>query len=389
MAAAPPNYVLRMWLFFAGYFLVGGVTLPFFPVWLESRGLSDVEIAQVIALPVLVRVFLTPLAGIYADRAPNRRFAVITFTLPAVLVFALAYGADGFLPILITTGLALVLWGLALPPAEALALTGVRRYGLDYGRMRLGGSVSFIVANLGSGAILSLLHPEAIFFLMLATLVSSVAVAFILPVTPKEVRALDDATRPDFRPSREVLGNRAFIVLMIGGALLQASHAMLYSFGSLSWQAHGYSGVQIGAFWAFGIAAEITLFATSTRLVARYGAYAFLVASGVGAMIRWLLFPFAIEAGFLAVAAIMTLHAITYGLSYLGIQHALARLVPDRMTASAQGIFAMAMGLLMAGTTSLSGPIYATWGIGGFFAMVPVAAAGLICVVAVRRYVRG
>ena len=84
-AAAPPNYVLRMWIFFAGYFIFGGIATPFFPVWLQARGLNEIEIAQVIALPQLVRVFLTPLAGIYADRAPNRRFAAITFTVPAAL----------------------------------------------------------------------------------------------------------------------------------------------------------------------------------------------------------------------------------------------------------------------------------------------------------------
>ena len=52
-AAAPPNYVLRMWVFFAGYFIFGGIVLPFFPVWLQERGLNDIEIAQVIALPTL------------------------------------------------------------------------------------------------------------------------------------------------------------------------------------------------------------------------------------------------------------------------------------------------------------------------------------------------
>lgn len=389
MTAAPPNFVLRMWTFYAGYFLVGGVMLPFFPVWLQARGLTDVEIAQVIAAPVLVRVLLTPLAGLYADRAPNRRFAVITFTVPAVLAFLLAYPATGFMPILITTSLTLILWGLALPPAEALALTGVRRFGFDYGRMRVGGSVSFIVANLGSGALLSLLFPEAIYFLLLGTLVSAAAVSFILPVTPPAVRALDDATRPDSRPSREVLGNRGFILLMIGAGLIQASHAMLYSFGSLVWTALGYSGVQIGAFWASSLACEITLFAFSTPLVRRFGAYGFLAIGGIGTIVRWLLFPIAAESGFIAVAALQGFHALSFGAGYLGIQHAIARIIPDRMTASAQGIYAMSTGLLMAGMTSLSGPIYATWGLAGFYSMAPVALAGLLMVFAARRYVRG
>lgn len=389
MPAAPPNYVLRMWAFFGGYFLVGGVMLPFFPVWLQARGLTDVEIAQVVALPVLARVFLTPLAGLYADRAPNRRFAVITFTVPAALIFLLAWPATGFLPILITTGLAVILYGLAMPPAEALALTGVRRYGLDYGRMRLAGSVAFIVANLGSGVLLSLLRPEAIYFFLLGTLSAAAVVSFVLPTTPKAVRALDDASRPDTRPSREVLGNWAFILLLLGAGLIQSSHALLYSFGSIAWTSLGYSGFEIGAFWAFSLACEIALFASSTKLIRRYGAYAFLIASGFGAIARWLLFPFACEAGFAAVALLQCFHALSFGAGYLGMQHCIARLVPERMTASAQGFFAMSTGILLAITTSLSGPIYATWGLNGIYAMVPVAVAGLALLFAARNYIRG
>ena len=149
--AAPPHYALRMWLFFAGYFVFAGVSVPFFPVWLDARGLTDVQIATIIAVPGILRVVLTPFAGIFADRAPNRRFAVICFMVPAALVFLLAGWAESFLPILLVTAFSFTFWGLALPVGEALALTGMRRFGLDYGRMRIGGSVSFILTNLGAG----------------------------------------------------------------------------------------------------------------------------------------------------------------------------------------------------------------------------------------------
>src|SRR5262245_31511145 len=108
--AAPPRFALRMWAFFAGYFVFGGVSVPFFPVWLQARGLSEVEIANCIAIPALIRVLLTPLSGIFADRAPNRRFAAITFTLPAMLIFLLAWQARGYWPLLIITGTSITLW---------------------------------------------------------------------------------------------------------------------------------------------------------------------------------------------------------------------------------------------------------------------------------------
>jgi PPP family 3-phenylpropionic acid transporter len=386
---APPFYVPRMWLFFAGYFLLGGVAVPFFPVWLETRGLSDVEIAQVIAIPMLVRVFLTPFAGMYADRAPNRRFAVITFTLPAAFVYLFAWPAAGFWPLLITTGAAFTIWGLALPPAEALALTGVRRFKLDYGRMRMGGSIAFIAANLGAGALLGVFTNEAIYFFILFAMVTSVAVSFVLPVTPPDVRALDDAARPDTRPSREVLGNVAFLTLMVAVSLVQASHTMLYAFGSIEWTRLGYTGFDIGAFWAFSLACEITLFIFAKQLLGRFSAYAFLLIGASATILRWALFPFVPPLGFVGFALLQCLHGLTFGATYLGTQQMIARLIPDRMTASAQGIFAMATGGLMAAGTSIAGPIYHAYGIDGFLFMAPVAGAGLLLLLAIRRYARG
>ncbi|MCB1488602.1 MAG: MFS transporter, partial [Bauldia sp.] len=162
-AAAPPHFVLRVSAFFGGYFLNPGVVLPWFPVWLHGRGLSDVEIASVIAIPLAVRVSLAPLGGYIADKTPTRRFAARLFLAPAAIVFLFAWTASTYWPLLLITGAAFTLWQLALPAAEALALTGVRRFGLDYGRMLLGGSISFVLANLAAGALLSLFHAESIF----------------------------------------------------------------------------------------------------------------------------------------------------------------------------------------------------------------------------------
>lgn len=385
---ASPHYVLRMWIFFAGYFVFGGISTPFFPVWLQARGLTEIEIAQVIALPQLIRVFLTPLAGLYADWAPSRRFATISFTVPAALLFLLAYPAHDFWSLLITTGVAFTIFGMALPPVEALALTGVRRFGLDYGRMRMGGSVAFIVANLASGALLGIFVADDIYFFLLIAMFLGAGISFVLPVTPPAIRALDDATKPDVRSSREVLGNTAFLAILVAVGVVQGSHAILYSFGSIEWHALGYSSFAIGAFWAFSLACEISVFAFARPLVARFGAHNLLLIGAGAAVCRWILFPLVPPLGFAGFAFTMALHGLTFGASYLGAQQTIARMIPERMTASAQGIFAMITGVSMAVATSLAGPIYHALGIDGFFVMAPVAGLALLTLIAVRRSVR-
>ena len=62
------RFALKLGLFYAAYFLYGGVQLPFFPLWLESRGLDASAIGVVIAVPMVVRIIFTPIIGHQADR---------------------------------------------------------------------------------------------------------------------------------------------------------------------------------------------------------------------------------------------------------------------------------------------------------------------------------
>jgi PPP family 3-phenylpropionic acid transporter len=385
--AAPPRFALRMWAFFAGYFVFSGVTQPFFPVWLQARGLSEVEIANCIALPSLLRVLLTPAAGIFADRAPHRRTAAIVFTLPAAAIFLFAWRAQGYVTLLLVTSAVFTLWALALPVAEALALTGVRRFGLDYGRMRLGGSVAFIVTNLGSGALLSLLDVGAIYWFMLATLAIATAVAFALPVTPTAVRALDDRMRPEQPSPRKLLAQPAFLVLLFVGGLIQASHAVLYSFGSIHWQGLGFNRFDIGIFWAVGVACEILVFSQSGAVIRIFGPLGVLVLGALAAILRWT--GYAVDPGFLGFAVLQGLHGLTFGATYLGTQHAIARLIPEELTASAQGVYSMVAGLLLAGATFLAGPLYTALGGHAYLVMIAFPGLALVILRVYRPVLRG
>jgi PPP family 3-phenylpropionic acid transporter len=382
---APPYFGSRIALFYAGFFILNGIAMPFFPVWLESRGLTATEIATCIALPLAARVVLTPFAGVFADRAPNRRFAVRIFSAIAILIFLLAWPASGFWQLLLITTAAFVAWNLSLPVVEALALTGVRRFGLDYGRMRLSGSATFILANLASGAALAWLAPESIYWMLLASFGVALGVSLTLPVTPPAVRALDDATRPKPR-ARAVLGHPALLALLIAAGLIQASHAVLYSLGSIAWQSQGYDSIAIGIFWATSVVCEIVLFGFSPAAVRRFGPFGLLTIGGIAAILRWSLFSQ--DLGFEGFAAVQALHGLTFGATYLGTQYVIARAVPDEHTGSAQGIYVMISGLLLAMATALAGPLYNALGTNAYLVMIVPAVLGLL-ILAIYRWRAG
>jgi PPP family 3-phenylpropionic acid transporter len=161
---------------------------------------------------------------------------------------------------------------------------------------------------------------------------------------------------------------------------------MLYSFGSISWQRMGFSSVDIGTFWAMSIVFEITVFSFSGALVRSVGPFALLVIGAAAAAIRWSLFP--LEVGFVGYAALQALHCLTFAGAYLGNQHLIARAVPEELTASAQAIFRMIQGISLAVATAAAGPLYRSFGLDAFFAMVVPAVVALAILAGHREFSR-
>lgn len=383
MVAAPRHFGPRISLFYIGFFVVGGLMTPFFPAWLKLRGLTPEQIGVCLAFPLALRLLIMPAASAFVDRAPNRRFAIVLFTILALLSFVPATLVEGYWPILLLTGVATAIFGLAMPAIDALALTGVRRFALDYGKMRVWGSISFIVVSLGGGLVFGHFGGAALSVMLVCGYVIAVASAFLLPVTPPDIRAADDAAKPAEESARAILTRRPFLIVVGASSLITASHAVLYSFGTIYWEELGFSGSEIGLLWAIGVVAEIGMFALSGRALRRMPAERLILIGAIASIVRWLLFPLATS--LMASLALQLLHALTFAAAYAGMQLAIARDVPERMMASAQGISQTAAGVVLALTTILSGPLYGDLGAMAF----PTMAVGGVLAVIVLLLPRG
>ena len=133
-----------MSLFYAASFLIIGIYGPFFPVWLKAQGLTPALVGIILSLPMFMRIFASPLTAFFADRIGNPRLMVQAMTLLTVLGFLAPFligGAPGLCFLAAVNAVALP---SIVPLGETVALSGVQRFGLDYGRMRMWGSIAFV-----------------------------------------------------------------------------------------------------------------------------------------------------------------------------------------------------------------------------------------------------
>ncbi len=375
----------RLSCFYAASFLVVGIQLPFWPLWLAGRGLGAQEIALVFAAAIWTKVFAAPAIGALADRFGRRRGVMVALAGVACAGYLGLWPAAAFGAILLGNLVAGVAQSSLMPLGDSITLAAVRETGLDYGRVRVWGSVSFIVAAVAGGAALQ--HVQGAAWSNNAVLLLVLAASAVLMLTclgMPQTEAPPGSGRPRWRALSRLAGDHRFWLFVISAAAVQSSHQLYYGFGTLYWRTLGFSDRVIGVLWAEGVVAEIVLFWFSAPLATRLGPLGLMMLGGGAGVVRWSLMGLA--PGLAAATVLQLLHALTFGATHLGAMHFMARRVPPGAAASAQSLYAGLSAGFGSGLVMLAaGALYAAYGGGAYPFMAVLSAAGLCGVLCLRR----
>ncbi|MDO9418926.1 MFS transporter [Pararhizobium sp.] len=377
---APRLFAERIAILFCAPMMVNGIALPFFPVWLSTLSMNDFEIGIVLSLPMFVRVITAPIAGIIADRLGERVVVLIWSAFLSLLTALALFVSTSFWPVLIIYTLQAAVYGPFVPIAEAIALSGVRRWSFDYGHMRLWGSLAFIVSTMIGGYLIGVFGSVMVRPAMVAGFVLMLAVALVAPRIgrPRRPSALSTLASPPPSSLRKL----DLQLMLIGTCMVHGSHAMLFAFSALYWQNLGYSGVMIGVLWSAGVFAEVLFFISARWLRRHINLWSMITFGCAVAVVRWIIFP--MDLGFTGYFLLQCLHAFTYAMIHIGIQGKLVERISESQEGAAQGIYFFYIGIFTAIFTLLSGYVFNRYGVHGFYLMSVFALIGLLLVVAGR-----
>jgi PPP family 3-phenylpropionic acid transporter len=300
-----PFIPLSAYYFF--YFAAVGTLIPYLGLYLQSLSFGAMEIAQITAVLAMARIVSPPLLALLADRRGQFLFyAQLTSFMSALLVLGF-WWLDAFGSLLWLMWWLGFFWHAALPPMESLTLRTLGDDLASYSRIRLWGSVGFIVAVLGVGyliesfGILAFLWSMTLFFVLMAlvTLVNHEQ-----PHTRAQGLDLVGLWQSVKQP---------VVLLVLGLALLvQLSHGVYYAFYSLLLDATGYSASEIGLLWTLGVVAEVVLFWQFSRFQTFLSFKNWLLLATGLTLLRWIMVASFADVWWLLVIA-QLLHAATFG----------------------------------------------------------------------------
>jgi len=364
----------RVTMVMSALFGTTGVILVFLPRWLEvERALSGAEIGAVLSLAQFARILTGTAIAYWADGTNDRGAPLKLVSVAALAAYAAFFFiADGFWQLLAFGFVALSLTQALNPLIEAATLRATAEGKLSYGVARGIGSAAFIVANVAGGALISRFGLGAVVVWVLCGLTLVAATSWLgLKRDPPLVRTHEARTGA----LGDLLRNRRFIVLIVACGLIQSAHGFYYGFSTLVWRGQGLSPEMVGVLWAFGVAIEIGFLFSLPSVERRVSPEALIMLGAGGAVARWLAMGFA-PVGFV-LWPLQALHALSFAASHIGAMRLIYREAPDDAATMAQTLYAaISAGVLMGGSTLLSGYLYDHGGARGYWAMAAMAAAG-------------
>lgn len=299
-----PYWRLSGFYFF--YFALLGALVPYWGLFLQGRGFDPIEIGELMAILMATKVVAPNIWGWLGDHLGHRMRIVQMASLVSILVFFGMYWAEGFWAIAIVMTLYSFFWNASLPQFEVVTFGYLGDQAARYARIRVWGSIGFIVTVVVLGVLVESRGAEVVLPSVLLIFLSIWVSSLLVSDPHPEPHPVD-------QPSlASVLRKPAIIGFFIAVFLMQASHGPYYAFYSIFMKDHGYSETLIGQLWALGVLAEVGLFVVMHHLLVRFGARRVLVASLAIAAVRWLLIGYLADSLWI-VAFAQLLHAATFG----------------------------------------------------------------------------
>lgn len=371
---------LKLSSFYLFYFAYLGAFAPFFALYLKAEGMTAVEIGVLMASPQFTRIIAPHLWGWLADRGGHRLRIVRLSGLAGTVVFAAVFWSHSFTALFAVLLGMTFFWSAALPLVEATTLSHLGDELGRYGRIRVWGSVGFILAVVGVGYLLDRMAPAALLWVILLLMTGMLVQAMLLQERPVEPHPGDHV------PVWHIVRQPAVIAIIVASACLAAAHGPYYTFYTIHLVNHGYTKALAGWLWALGVVCEIGIFVWMSRLYRAFTLRTILIASALLAALRFVMIGWGAESVTVLLLA-QTLHAASFGSFHAAAIGVIHKLFRGRHQARGQAIYgSLAYGIGGAIGGLASG--YAWSGLGPVWTFTLGAACALLAAAALWKGLR-
>ncbi|NRN30649.1 3-phenylpropionate MFS transporter [Photorhabdus heterorhabditis] len=351
------------------YFFSYGIFLPFWAIWLQGEGIEPDMIGILLGAGLVSR-FLGSLLIAPTVKNPAKLIVALRILALLTLIFVVGFTLGNHWAWLLFVMIGFNLFfSPMMPLGDALAGTWQKQFPFDYGKIRVWGSIAFIISSALTGELISVWGHHAILITMLLSVLSTLLVTLLKPSTMPANEVKSD--KIDVVSFKQLLSEKPICQFLLCVALLQGAHAGYYSFSAIYWEKLGYSASVVGYLWSLGVVAEVIIFTLSNKLFRRWSARDLLLLSGICGVVRW-----GLMATFTALPVLIVvqiLHCGTFTVCHLAAMRFIGARKEEEIVRLQAAYSALAMGGAIAVMTVVAGFMYDYLHSGIFWVMALVA----------------
>lgn len=374
--AGPLGAFSTVWFF---YFAAIGMFNPYAPLWFKDLGFSTLAIGAIASMQAWTRI-LAPYGWAWLGDHGGRRVHLVRWACVAcVLAAAGLLLARGYTAVAACVVALFIANGAVVPLSEAALSRHISQGGeMDaarYGRVRVWGSVGFIVTVVAAGGVLQVAGIGWFPWLVTGMF------ALLLLATLRLPAARDRTAGHAQAPAVLSVLRRPAVAWFFGSIFFTVlAHTSLYTFLSLYLDSLGYPKSAVGGLWAVSVVVEIAFFWFQGRFFGRIEPLRWLQWAAALSALR-----FAMTAAFgnwvwMLVAA-QLLHAVTFAAQHAACIVLINRHFPGPLRGRGQALYSV----LGYGVSGVIGGVGGGWlstqfGFAAvFWAAVAAAALGWAC----------
>lgn len=327
-----PLFTKLSFIYFC-YFSAIGLVVPFLSVYLDYLGYSSVELGELIAIFTAMKIIGPTFWASYADKTGQQLKVIQLGSFFTMLCFCLLFVVEGYWPVSFSLAIFGLFWTSILPQLEAMTNKSIRRSAKIYARIRLWGSIGFIVTAVIAGELMLSISPNA--FLWLGLLIvtglwlSSINLKQPYRHTVKQAKAVSMKNR---------VFTKSFIGFFIAGMLLQISFGPFYNFFALYLRDLSYPGYAAGLLLALGVLAEVVIFYYLAVFYRYFSIRSLLLLSLVLTALRWWLVA-AFGNNVIILILSQLIHAFSFGIYHSASMQFLLRHFTSQQQNRAQALY--------------------------------------------------
>ncbi|MBN1921028.1 MAG: MFS transporter [Anaerolineae bacterium] len=348
-------------LYYLLYWSAMALCSPYLNVYYSQLGFTGFQIGLLGALMPLMRLTAAPSASALADRRGWKK-PILTLALIASGIFLFFLRIpQSFALILPIVGLMAVAQSIVTPIADGLVARMAVRYHVDYGKLRVWGSLGFAVSALATGALWQRLGYDAMFIVGALALVP---VAFAAQGL-QEDRIVHEESR---LPLSYLFRDQGLIALFIANFLIGAGEGLYITFSGVYMDVLGGAKWMIGGLFGLSALVELPAMQYAGALTRRIGkpltlviSYALMAAAFLG---------YSVSRTPLVLLFYAMLKGVGFGLYFPTTVSLSDERAPARWSSTVQSLLmALSWGLAPLLTTPLAGWLSDTLGLSQVFAV--------------------